>query len=316
MDINSCHDKDYLFKRNLLEIALKIQNNVSSGMDCMEIWEEADYALYELINNTFSNNRSSIKSALKRTMDGIDKQIREKKIVTGIPSGFPKLDDYTAGFQPSDLIVFSGSPAVGKTSFALSILYQITFQKKIPAAFFSLDMSDTALIKRMLALYGDVDSKYLNAGCLTSENFCQIQKTADKMYDAPLYIIDKPTINLCDIRVESRRLKAKEKIEIIFIDYLNLLVFEKNNFETYRHFIKVSKYLKNLACELNIPIVVLYRSDWQTNTGNRNILGGFERYSDTVIFLKKRKNSEKIKLCVAKERNGLIGKIEVDLHGI
>jgi len=275
---------------------------------------------------------------LHRTIDIIDDAYKTKKPITGIPTGFDKLNEMTSGFQPSDFVIIGARPSIGKTALALNMAAHIAFKHHIPAAFFSLEMSDIALAQRLISSEARVDGKKLRSGYLNSDDFRSILDVVGKMNEAPFYIVDMPNMKILDLRSQARKLRAQEKVEIIFVDYLGLISHENNSLPRYEQISEISRSLKSLARELKIPVVVLCqlnREMERTGQGQPPTLanlrdsGSIEQDADLVLFLHKRPQKVKkegeeedksfqegypTELIIAKQRNGPVGVIELVLR--
>jgi len=210
--------------------------------------------------------------------------------IQNISSGINELDGLTSGFKHSDLIIIGGRPSSGKTGLVLSMLKHISINKRIPAAFFSLELSKTAVINRL--------SQSLSAQTIN---------------EAPIYIVDTPAMKISDICSQAIQLKAQEKIEIIFIEYLGLIQIVNDKAPYHEQQMEISKSLKNLALELSVPVVVLAQLNRSENDPVITDIRGsqdVERIADIILFLFKNK-SDRTKLRIMKNRNAEICEIEI-----
>ena len=249
---------DRSVRRVLFYLAHQILADIfDETLDYRDLMEKIERQLFELRAAKQSQQYRSLKNIVPKVIEDIESRVKSKNAITGIPSGFSELDDLTFGFQRSDYIVIGARPSVGKTALALSMVLHISVKKHIPSAFFSLEMSDTSLVMRMFAGEARVDSKKIRSGFLHSNDFASLVKAAGALYEAPLYIVNTPNIGFSELRAQARRLRAHEKIEIIFIDYMTLITPDNDKKQVYEQYNEVSKSLKNLARELEIPIVVL-----------------------------------------------------------
>ncbi|MDR0494491.1 MAG: replicative DNA helicase [Treponema sp.] len=330
---------DHSLRRALLRVASGIgvaAYDESRGSP--EILEEVEQDIFELRDNRQAFSYNKIDEVLTRTIDKIDEAYRTKKTLTGIPTGYDRLNEMTSGFQPSDFVIIGARPSIGKTALALNMAAHIAFKHHIPAAFFSLEMSDVALAQRLISSEARVDGKNLRSGYLTSDDFRNIISVSGRMNDAPFYIVDMPNMKLLDLRSQARKLRAQEKVEIIFVDYLGLIGHENNSLPRHEQISEISRSLKSLARELKIPVVVLCqlnREMERTGQGQPPTLanlrdsGSIEQDADLVLFLHKRppkvkKDGEEdaqnthegypTELIIAKQRNGPVGVIELVLQ--
>ena len=247
----------------------------------------------------------------------------------GIASGFAQLDEYLAGFQKGEFIIIGARPSVGKTAFALNLVNNITINNQVASGFFSLEMSGRDIISRVVTMRSDIDSNKIRTNTLSMDDRARIAKNMGSILDAPSYISEISSMTLFDLRVQARRLVKKEKVEIIFIDYLGLLRYVSPNSEQRMHlpkheqFSEISRSLKALARELNIPIIALSQLNREARDGveteptlaNIRESGSIEQDADVVIFLHRKDKdlqSTKRSLIIAKQRNGPTGKINFE----
>jgi len=330
---------DHSLRRALLRVAAEIGVTAyDETRDSPEILEEIEQDIFELRDNRQAFSYNKIDEVLTRTIDKIDEAYRTKKTITGIPTGFDKLNEMTSGFQPSDFVIIGARPSIGKTALALNMAAHIAFKHHIPTAFFSLEMSDVALAQRLISSEARVDGKNLRSGYLSSDDFRNILSVSGRMNEAPFYIVDMPNMKLLDLRSQARKLRAQEKVQIIFVDYLGLIGHENNTLPRHEQISEISRSLKSLARELKIPIVVLCqlnREMERTGQGQPPTLanlrdsGSIEQDADLVLFLHKRPQKAKkegeeeeksfqegypTELIIAKQRNGPVGVIELVLR--
>jgi replicative DNA helicase len=330
---------DHSLRRALLRVAVEIGVTAyDETRNSPEILEEIEQDIFELRDNRQAFSYNKIDEVLTRTIDKIDEAYRTKKTITGIPTGFDKLDEMTSGFQPSDFVIIGARPSIGKTALALNMAAHIAFKHHIPTAFFSLEMSDVALAQRLISSEARVDSKNLRSGYLSSDDFRNILSVSGRMNEAPFYIVDMPNMKLLDLRSQARKLRAQEKVQIIFVDYLGLIGHENNTLPRHEQISEISRSLKSLARELKIPVVVLCqlnREMERTGQGQPPTLanlrdsGSIEQDADLVLFLHKRPQKVKkegeeeekgfqegypTELIIAKQRNGPVGVIELVLR--
>ena len=187
------------------------------------VLEDAQKEIFELTNISSSKDYVKISDLVAPTIDIICKLRQDKNSMTGIPSGFIELDQLTAGFQNSEMIILGARPSIGKTAMALSMLRYISIEKKIPAAFFSLEMADLQIVQRLLVQESKIQADKLRTGFLSNAEFGKLQVAASELYDSPLYIVDAPNMRMLDLRAVARRLKEKHDIKIMFVDYIGLI---------------------------------------------------------------------------------------------
>lgn len=319
--------QDCSVRRSLLRISGEM--NVKSYDEATEsrlIVEEAQRQIFDLTDNRQTLTFKSAKEIIPKTIDAIEKLYNTKDAFTGIPSGFDDLDAMTSGFQKSELIIIGARPSVGKTALALTLAAYTSIDKNIPTAFFTLEMSDMALMQRLISSEAKIESEKIRTGLLKPKDFHSLMEAAGRIYDAPLYIVDMPNMKLLDLRAQARRLRAQQKVEIIFIDYLTLISSENYHIPRHEQIAEISRSLKSLARELDIPVVALsqVRRDAEGKRPSLSDIresGSIEQDADLVMFLHRERESEKkaderskavsTELIIAKQRNGPVGTVDI-----
>ncbi|MCL2264433.1 MAG: replicative DNA helicase [Treponema sp.] len=327
--------KNYSLKRSLLKVASQIGVNAyDESKESNELLEEVQKSIFELSDDRQISSSRKIGEVLKEAVFILDNVMKSKNPITGIPTGYEKLDQMTAGFQREEFIIIGARPSVGKTALALNIASNISFHQKIPAAFFSLEMSEIALVHRLISSEAMVNAQNLRNGFLSTGDYKRIIDVMGIMYEAPFYIVDVPNMNLLNLRSQARKLRSQQQVQIIFIDYLGLIGSENNRVQRFEQISEISRSLKSLARELHVPIVVLCQlnrdAQFEVPTlANLRDSGSIEQDADLVLFLnrpqpKKNKNDKEDEkpvsldviptdLIVAKQRNGPTGEIKLQL---
>jgi replicative DNA helicase len=254
---------------------------------------------------------------------------RKDGSLTGVTSGFTDLDNYTAGFQASDLIILAARPSMGKTALALNIAFNAAYKSKppVPVAFFSLEMSKEQLVRRLLSGEGRVDASQIRrAAFLTGDEWQRLQEAAGLLLDCPIYIDDTPAATVLDIRAKSRRLKADGKLGIIIIDYLQLMQGRAELSSREQQISEISRSLKGLAKELAVPVIALSQLSREPEKRERKRpqlsdlreSGAIEQDADVVMFIYRdevyRKESQDkgiAEVIIGKQRNGPIGTVKL-----
>jgi replicative DNA helicase len=320
--------QDYSLRRALLRVSYDTgAKSFDESMEPRLILEETQQKLFDLSDNRHTFSYKSAREIIPDAIKIIENIYHSKQEYTGIPSGFPDLDKLTSGFQRSELIIIGARPSMGKTALALTMAAHISITKKIPAAFFTLEMSDMALAQRLISSEARIESNALRTGWLKSDDLQKLLKAAGNIYEAPLYIVDMPNMKLLDLRAQARRLRAQQKVEIIFIDYLTLISSENYRLQRHEQIAEISRSLKSLARELDIPIVVLSQLTREAEKEKPNLSairesGSIEQDADVVMFLHRDRESDKkpeedlgegskTSLILAKQRNGPVGTIEI-----
>ena len=325
--------KNYSLKRSLLKVASQMSVNAyDESKDSREALEEVQQSIFELTDDRQVFSARKIREVLKETIELLDNAMKLKNSITGIPSGFEKLDQMTSGFQRDEFIIIGARPSVGKTAIALNMASFMAFHKKIPTAFFSLEMSDIALVQRLISSESSVRMQNLRGGSLSGDDYRKVVNIMSVIYDSPFYIVDMPNMKLLDLRTQARKLRSQQQVEIVFVDYLGLIGHENNALPRYEQISEISRSLKSLARELHIPVVVLCQlnRDAQREAptlANLRDSGSIEQDADLVLFLnreppKKAKKDDEPQqivdtiptdLIVAKQRNGPTGVVKLEL---
>lgn len=289
--------------------------------DARVIIEEAERTIFEIADKQQTRSYKRVSDLIGKTVDAVETVYRNRDSYTGVPSGYRDLDSMTNGFQQSEFIVIGARPSVGKTAFALSVAANMSIARNIPVAFFTLEMSDQALMQRILSSEARIRADALRSGMLKSSDFNSVAEAAARIYEAPLYIDDTPNMRLLDLRAKSRRLKARESVEAIFIDYIGLIELERRgSVPRHEQVAEISRSLKALARELEIPIICLSQVGRQTEGKAPTLAdlresGSIEQDADVVLFLHREREDKAprvdTKLIVAKQRNGPTGMLEL-----
>ena len=324
--------KNYSLKRSLLQVASKIAVSAyDESKESSEVLNDLQQTIFKLSDDRQVTSSRNIRDVLKQTVELIDLAMKSKGAITGIASGFDELDQYTSGFQKDEFIIIGARPSVGKTALALNMAAHIAFHKKIPTAFMSLEMSDIALVQRLISSEASVRASNLRSGLLSKEEYTKVVKSMSIIDETPFHIVDMPNMKLSQLRTEARKLKAQQNVQIIFIDYLGLIMHDNNNIVRYEQISEISRSLKSLARELHIPIVVLCQLTREAQREAPTLAhlrdsGSIEQDADLVLFLnrelKKNKKDEESQLppdviptdlIVAKQRNGPTGVIKLQM---
>ena len=290
------------------------------------IIEEAERQIFEITDRQHAGTFQAAREIVTRTIEAIEKLYHTKDSYIGIPTGFSELDMLTSGFQNSEFIVIGARPSVGKTALALSMAANISLRYKLPVGFFTLEMSSMALMQRLLAAEARIRSNSLRSGFLKPSDFHKLTEAASKIYEAPLYIEDTPSLRLLDLRALARRMKHQFNVAILFVDYLTLITAENRELARHEQIAEISRSLKALARELDVPVVALSQVRRETEGKMPNLAdlresGSIEQDADVVIFLHRERigsgNDEETprdietELIVAKQRNGPVGSLKI-----
>ncbi len=314
--------------RNLINAATEIAGAAYEDTDNVEnIMDEAEKKILAVANRQNGGAFESMKSIVMRTFERINVLYESKGGLTGISSGFKDLDTLTAGLQKSDLILVAARPSMGKTAFTLNIASYVGLHGH-SVAFFSLEMSKEQLMQRMLCSEGGIDASRLRTGQLDEGEWNHLVETADKLSRAPIYIDDTAGITVMELRSKARRLKAEHGLDLIIIDYLQLMQGRpsKNSDNRQQEISEISRSLKALARELDVPVIAL--SQLSRSVESRQVKkpmlsdlresGSLEQDADIVMFLyredyydKDTENKNITEIIVAKHRNGPVDSISL-----
>jgi len=264
-----------------------------------------------------------MQQVIPSTISIIDMRYKNNADLTGIPSGIARLDTMTNGFQNSELIIIGARPSIGKTAFALSMMQTIAVEKHIPCGFFSLEMSYQSIGQRLLSQVARIPGGKIRSGTLSLADFKKLQDGASLCYQAPLYICDTPNMQLLELRSMARRMKANYDVKVIFIDYIGLISTDDPKAKVFESVSEISKSLKALARELNIPIIALCQvardaEGQEPNLAQLRGSGSIEQDADVVLFLHRDRldktddtTVQEAKCIVAKQRNGACGNVDM-----
>jgi len=314
--------------RRLIHLNDEINNLCYAGTEPLEtVLEQTEKKVFDLVQRRNAGDFVPIKQVVLNTIQKIEAASRTKGNVTGIATGFKDLDYQTSGFQPSDLILIAARPSMGKTAFVLNIAQYMAFRSNETVAIFSLEMSKEQLVNRLLSMESGVDAQKLRNGNLTDADWERLVEGAEGVARSNLIIDDTPGITLAELRSKCRKYKLENKLGIIMIDYLQLMSGGGRSSDSRQQEISdISRGLKSLARELNVPVVALsqlsraveQRPDHRPMLSDLRESGAIEQDADMVMFLYRdsyyNKDTEMKNLAeviVAKQRNGPVGTINL-----
>jgi replicative DNA helicase len=321
--------KEKAILRKLIQTSTEIitQSYEDRG-DVEGFLDEAERAIFEISEKRVRPSFYPIREIVKQSFTTIERLFKKKEAVTGVPSGFKELDRMTAGFQPSDLIIIAGRPSMGKTAFCLDVVEYAAIENKIPVAIFSLEMSKEQLVIRMLCSQANVEGTRLRTGYLTESDWPKLTIAAGNLSEAPIYIDDTAALSALELRAKARRLKSEYGLGMVIVDYLQLMKGRSRVESRQQEISEISRSLKALAKELNIPVIAVSQLSRKTEerTGNRPQLsdlresGAIEQDADLILFIYRDEvynraednpNRGKAEVIIGKQRNGPIGKIDL-----
>ena len=324
-------------QRKLITISNEIiSKSYNESTDVIDLLDEAESKLYDIAQNNIKGSSETAQNLVIQAKNRIEEIGNREGSLSGISTGFEKLDRLTSGWQPSDLIIVAARPGMGKTALALSMARNISVQKKIPVAFFSLEMSSVQLITRLISAETGLSSDKLRTGKLAPHEWQQLNVKVSDLESAPLYIDDSAALTIFELRAKARRLASAHDIKLIVIDYLQLMNLGSSNKAGNREqeISTISRNLKALAKELNIPVIALSQLSRAVETRGgtkRPILsdlresGAIEQDADIVSFLyrpeyygitewdddMKTPSEGQGEFIVAKHRNGALDSIKL-----
>ncbi|MCB0698144.1 MAG: replicative DNA helicase, partial [Chitinophagaceae bacterium] len=285
-------------QRELIRISGEIISNAyEDSSDVFDLLDKAESSLYEITDNHLRKNFTSLKDVLVRTVQEIEEAKNKKDDLTGVPTGFKDLDKLTSGWQKTDLIILAARPAVGKTAFCLNLTMNAAMHSPdpFPVAFFSLEMGSGQLVKRMLAAVTEVGMEAITKGRMQEHEFVQMTQRMNKLASAPIYLDDQAALNIFELRAKARRLKQKHDIKMIVIDYLQLMQgSNEKGGNREQEISKISRDLKALAKELEVPIIALSQLNRSVESRKESKVpqlsdlresGAIEQDADMVMFL-------------------------------
>lgn len=294
-----------------------------------ELLGQSEAELFGVSDASLKNDLTSIEDILDQSFERIDELFRNKGQLRGIRTGYRDLDNITAGLQRSNLIILAARPAMGKTTLVTNLAYNVATIEKKPVLFFSLEMSKEQLIDRMLADAAGVDSWNIQTGNLSEEDFSKLSDAMGEMAEAPIYIDDTPGITALELRTKARRLAHDGELGLIVIDYLQLLEPTTKTGNRVQEVSEISRSLKLIARELNVPVIALSqlsrqvesREDKRPQLADLRESGSIEQDADIVMFIYREAyyNPETERenitdLIIAKHRQGVVGTIELYFH--
>jgi replicative DNA helicase len=321
--------KEKAILRYLIGTATEIlTKSYNTGADIDEVLDEAEHAIFQISENKIRPAFYPIKNIIKDSFKAIEKLYERKELITGVPTGFGKIDDLTSGLQKSDLIIVAGRPSMGKTAFALNIAQHAATECGIPVAIFSLEMSKEQLAFRMLSAAAKVDSQRLRKGFLGETDWPKLTTAAGRLSEALIFIDDTPAISVLEMKAKSRRLKAESGLGLIILDYLQLMRGGAYKDSREQEISEISRSLKALAKELSVPVIALSqlnrkvedRTNRRPHMADLRESGAIEQDADVIAFIyrdevynKSEDNPEKglAEIIIGKQRNGPTGMVKL-----
>ncbi|MCR4693931.1 MAG: replicative DNA helicase [Pseudobutyrivibrio sp.] len=319
--------KDKALLRSVIRVNQNIENMCFDGSEDVDtILNQTEKDIFSLVQNRGETDYVPIRTVVMNALEKIEAASKQKGTVTGIPTGFIDLDYQTAGLQRSDLVLIAARPSMGKTAFVLNIAQYITIHEHLCAAIFSLEMSKEQLVNRLFALESRVDAQKLRTGSLQEADWEKLIEGAGKIGNSKLIIDDTPGISISQLRSKCRKYKMEHDLSIIIIDYLQLMSGNGKSESRQQEISEISRSLKALARELNVPVVALsqlsraveQRPDHRPMLSDLRESGAIEQDADVVMFIYRDdyyNHDSELKgiseIIVAKQRNGPIGTVQL-----
>ncbi|MBK6859977.1 MAG: replicative DNA helicase [Saprospiraceae bacterium] len=319
-------------QRELIKIStLTIQDCFEDTKDVFDLLDSAEQSLYDITDNYLRRGYESVGSLIIKAQKRLETMSHHESGLSGIPSGFPELDAITSGWQKSNLIIVAARPGVGKTSFTLALGRNAAMDYNTPVALFSLEMNNLELVNRLISMEAEIEGTKMRNGKLDDDDWTRLNQVINKLGESQIYIDDTPSLNVFELRAKCRRLHQQYKIGLVIIDYLQLMTAGSNDKKGNREqeIATISRALKGLAKEINIPVIALSqlnraaetqsRENRRPQLSNLRESGAIEQDADMVMFIYRpdtyelENNYEMPKgyteLIIAKHRNGATGTV-------
>ena len=316
--------REKAIKRNLIEVAATIQKqSFEESTDTEHLLDASERAIFDITQRKFNTASTKLNEILKETFSRIENLHDRQSRLTGLSAGFYDLDDITCGLQPSELIIVAARPSMGKTSLVLNVVEHVGVVEKKPVVIFSLEMSAQQVAQNMLCSHARIDAHKLRMGFLDDKQWSDLSYGLGSLSEAPIFIDDTPGLTVLEIRAKARRLKAQYDIQLVAVDYLQLM--ESSREENRQQEISViSRRLKSLARELKIPVIAVSQLNRsvESREGHRPRMsdlresGSIEQDADVIVLLHRDNYYDPDKdntaeLIIAKQRNGPTGVVKL-----
>ncbi|WP_234733875.1 replicative DNA helicase [Tellurirhabdus bombi] len=284
-------------KRALISAATEILRDAyEDSQDVFNLLDRVEQELFRISESNIRKNYADMGSIMRMALDELEQKKNNRDGLTGVPSGFSALDRVTAGWQRSELIILAARPGMGKTAFVVSALRNAAVDFGQPVAIFSLEMSSVQLVNRLISAEAEIDSEKIKKGNLAPHEWAQLHHKIQRLTEAPIFIDDTPALSILELRAKCRRLKAQHDIQMVVIDYLQLMSGDssKGTGNREQEIASISRALKNLAKELNVPVIALSQlsravetrgGDKKPQLSDLRESGSIEQDADMVIFL-------------------------------
>ena len=322
-------------QRQLISVSSEIiESSLDNTSDVFETLNKAEQELFNITEGTLRKSYDNMSDLISKALKNIEDLKDKKEGLSGVPSGFNKLDNITSGWQKSDLVIIAARPGMGKTAFALSMGRNIAIEHNIGIAIFSLEMSSEQLVNRLISSESEINAGKLRKGNLAEHEWVQLHSKIKGLSSAPIFIDDTPAISVFELRAKARRLVIKHKIKLIVIDYLQLMTAGGRNGNREQEISSISRSLKGIAKELNIPVIALSQVnrslEQRSGVGSKRPMlsdlresGAIEQDADIVTFIYRPEYYKiqewedgdnclgQAEIIIAKHRNGGLGDVRL-----
>ncbi|MGH7197964.1 MAG: replicative DNA helicase [Candidatus Omnitrophota bacterium] len=314
----------YILRHLITNATNIITDSYDSTQDVDGLLDRAEKAIFDITGRKFSGGVVPLKDLIRNQIETIDRLYQRKEHITGIATGFHEFDTQTAGLQPSDLIIIAARPSMGKSALMTCIAEHAGMVSKVPTAIFSLEMSKEQLIQRMLCSTARVNAHKVRTGFLAQSDWPNLTSAAARLSEAPIYIDDTPGISILELKAKARRMKSQYDIKLVILDYMQLMQGSGNSENRQQEISEVSRSLKELARELNVPLIAISqlsravesRTDHRPQLSDLRESGAIEQDADVVVLLLREEyynpteeNRGKAEVIIAKQRNGPVGSL-------
>lgn len=319
--------RDKAILRRLIKTTEDITNTCYLDKENVDtILDKAEKDVFSIVSKRGSGSFESIRDVVLRSLESIEVAAKNKGGVTGVATGFLDLDYKTAGFQRSDLILIAARPSMGKTAFVLNLAEYVAVKSKVATAIFSLEMSKDQLVKRILSMNSRVDAQVIRTGNLSDDQWADLIEGAKEIGESKLLLDDTPSISIGELRSKCRKFKLEHNLGLVIIDYLQLMTGDKKSESRQNEVSEISRALKALARELDVPVVALsqlsrqveQRPDKRPMLSDLRESGAIEQDADVVMFIYRddyynRESEEKgiAEIIIGKQRNGPVGTVKL-----
>ena len=314
--------------REMIRVAREIvEEGYEENDDVQGLLDRAEQMLFRISQRRFQRSAFPVREILDAAIKHIEMLYHRKEDITGLATGFNDLDKMTSGLQRSDFVIIAGRPSTGKTAFALNIAAHAAVELHRPALIFSLEMSKEQLVQRLICAEARVDSRNVRSGFMQQGEWSRIVNAAGRLHEAPLFIDDTANLSVLEARAKARRIMAEHHLELVVIDYLQLMQGRWRAENRQQEISEISRSLKALAKELNVPVVALSqlsraveaRGEGLPRLSDLRESGALEQDADLIMFLARKENAPDVEagttdLVIGKHRNGPTGRLELVFH--